>query len=277
MLYASAISDGVHNLMTMESAPAEVRARRIVAKLTGVPALLEAARANLTNPPRVMAERGVRMLKGASAMLREDLALAFAGLQGRSVEDRTWSTAGDAAARAIDAFVAVVRERAAAEGRRSLHGRHGQPRGALQGRGADRPAGRVAPGHRRARAGAKEAAFAAAAARVDKAQAGAGGVGGRLEGSPGRGEVVPAAQKAVDELQAFVVGKRLVEPAAVGDGASSPPAREFDLGLASMHASPPLEADAGEELLLHHRRAGDRGRRRSRTPGCRSSTTRRWP
>ena len=44
MLYGSAMSDGVHNLMTMESSPAEVRARRIIAKLKGVPALLAAAR-----------------------------------------------------------------------------------------------------------------------------------------------------------------------------------------------------------------------------------------
>ena len=35
MLYASAISDGVHNLMTMESAPAEVRAGRIIVEAEG--------------------------------------------------------------------------------------------------------------------------------------------------------------------------------------------------------------------------------------------------
>ena len=34
MLYASAISDGVHNLMTMEYAPAPVRMRRIISKLS---------------------------------------------------------------------------------------------------------------------------------------------------------------------------------------------------------------------------------------------------
>ena len=76
MVYASAISDGVHNLMTMESAPAEVRAARIVAKLRGVAPLLAAARANITDPPKVMAERGVRMLKGASGMLTADVPLA---------------------------------------------------------------------------------------------------------------------------------------------------------------------------------------------------------
>ena len=70
MVYASAVSVGVHNLMTMESSPAEVRARRIIAKLAGVPALLAAADANLVDPPKVMAERGVRMFRGAAGMLR---------------------------------------------------------------------------------------------------------------------------------------------------------------------------------------------------------------
>ena len=105
MIYASAISDGVHNLMTMESSPAEVRARRIIAKLAGVPALLEAAEANITNPPRVMAERGVRMFRGASAMLRADLPLAFAGLQDAALKSEL-DGATATAAEAIDAFVA---------------------------------------------------------------------------------------------------------------------------------------------------------------------------
>ena len=70
MIYASAISDGVHNLMTMESAPAEVRARRIIVEAEGRAGAARGGReTNIANPPRVMAERGVRMLKGASAML----------------------------------------------------------------------------------------------------------------------------------------------------------------------------------------------------------------
>ncbi|HEX4932596.1 MAG TPA: DUF885 family protein, partial [Gemmatimonadaceae bacterium] len=42
MIYASAIADGVHNLMTMESAPPEERMRRVTGKLRQVPALLAA-------------------------------------------------------------------------------------------------------------------------------------------------------------------------------------------------------------------------------------------
>jgi uncharacterized protein (DUF885 family) len=58
MLYASALADGVHNLMTMASDPAPVRMRRVISKLRQVPALLTAARTNVTNPPRLLAERG---------------------------------------------------------------------------------------------------------------------------------------------------------------------------------------------------------------------------
>ena len=57
MTYASALSDGVHNLMTMENEASPVRMRRIIAKLAGVPALLQAARTNIVNPPRIFAER----------------------------------------------------------------------------------------------------------------------------------------------------------------------------------------------------------------------------
>ncbi len=105
MIYASSVSDGVHNLMTMESAPADVRARRIIDKLKGVPALVDAARVNIVNPPRVMAERGVRMLRGASAMLTGDLRLAFADLKEPKLQGDL-EAAGKQAAKTIDAFVA---------------------------------------------------------------------------------------------------------------------------------------------------------------------------
>src|SRR6185436_19385077 len=47
MLYASALTDGVHNLMVMESDPAAVRMRRIISKLRQLPALLDAAKTNV--------------------------------------------------------------------------------------------------------------------------------------------------------------------------------------------------------------------------------------
>ena len=58
-----------------------------------------------------------------------------------------------------------------------------------------------------------EAAFVAAAARVDKSKPALAVWADVLNDHPKRGEVVAAAQKAVDELQAFVAAKAAREPA----------------------------------------------------------------
>jgi APA family basic amino acid/polyamine antiporter len=63
MIYAAAISDGVHNLMTMESSPAPARMRQAISRLHGVLALLAAARANVKAPPRVFVERAAVMFQ----------------------------------------------------------------------------------------------------------------------------------------------------------------------------------------------------------------------
>src|SRR5262249_27203751 len=61
-----------------------------------------------------------------------------------------------------------------------------------------------------------------------------------LADHPKRGEVVSAAQNTVDELFAFIRERRLVDlPPGERVGVAAAPA--YDLGLASMHSSPPLE------------------------------------
>ena len=240
MLYASAISDGVHNLMTMESAPAEARAGRIIAKVKGVPALLAAARANLTNPPRVMAERGVRMLTGAAAMLSDDLGVAFADLKDDKLK-ADLTTAGAAAAREIARFVTwFEKERLPRADGPFMVGTANLEARYRAEELIDLPvAALLAIGEREL--AAKEAAFTAAAARVDKTRPALAVWADVLKDHPARGEVVGAAQHAVEELQAFVVSRQLVNlPAAEQVHVAA--ARPFDLGLASMHASPPLEA-----------------------------------
>ena len=86
-----------------------------------------------------------------------------------------------------------------------------------------------------------ERSFIEAAARIDPRRPALSIWEQVLQDHPKRGALVPAAQKAVDALQAFVTSKGLVslpstEPVIV---AAAPP---YDLGLASMHSSPPLEA-----------------------------------
>lgn len=105
MLYASALNDGVHNLMTVESDPPAVRMRLIIAKLTQVPALLASARTNVVNPPRIFAERGATFMRGASDMLGKDLDLAFAGAGTPALRD-SLRRAADRAIPLIDAYAA---------------------------------------------------------------------------------------------------------------------------------------------------------------------------
>ena len=239
MLYAAALSDGVHNLMTMEYAPAPVRIRRIISKLSGVPALLAAARANVTNPPRLFAERGATMMKGASGMLATDVVLAFTSQRGTALMD-SLQRALNAARPAIDAYVAWLE------------------RDVIPSARGDFVIGGEAVARRyRAeelidlsldtllRIGERELAkdqanFRAAAARLSP------GRDAQLvwqeirRDHPKRGQVIAAAQAIVDSLTTFVRSKGLVT-VPTGERVIVAPAQPFDIGFASMHASPPLE------------------------------------
>lgn len=239
MLYASALSDGVHNLMTMEHDTPAARIRLVIRKLGGVPALLAAARANISNPPRIFAERGLGMMKNASVMLQTDVPQAFATERGTPLMDSLMTAAQDAR-QEIDAYTTwferevlptanggwkvggdAVAARYRAEelidvpladllalGDRELKSYQQQFRDAGE---------RLAPG--------KDALETWLTVR---------------RRHPRRGEVVATTQAIVDSLTQFVREKDLaVVPN--GERVVVAPAQPFALGFASMHASPPLE------------------------------------
>lgn len=239
MVYASALADGVHNLMTMESAPPEVRMRRVTAKLRQVPSLLAAARANLRNPPRILAERGLAMFRGASGMLEKDLGLALDAPRGE-----TWNTMmveSRHAREAIDAFIAdyerTILPRATgtvALGRDYVEARYRAEEL------IDVPADTMLAIAQRELA-AEQALFVEKARAVDSTRDAMAVWGDVLRDHPKRGELVAATRRVVGELQQFVTTKALVRlPTA--DRVIVEPSKPFDIGLASMHASPPLEA-----------------------------------
>ena len=241
MIYASAISDGVHNLMTMESSPAEERARQVVAKLQHVPELLAAARQNLHNPPRAFVDRAIVMFHGVSELLSRDLLLAFGGISDSTLRAQLKSSA-DAAKAAVDTYATELEQRVlpSANGSYAIGTANVEARYRAEEL-IDTPApALLAVGEREL--GKAQAEFAATAARVDATP-------GRspieiwhavLLDHPKRGELVAAAQKTVDRLLAFVRDRRLVD-LPEGERVIVAAAPAFDLGLASMHSSPPLE------------------------------------
>jgi uncharacterized protein (DUF885 family) len=239
MIYASAISDGVHDLMTMESSPAEERMRRAISKLSSVPRLLDAARANLENPPRVFVERGIAMLRGASGLLANDLPLAFENVQDPKLQEAL-SGAASTAREAIDAYASELESNVlpVATGSFAIGTENVEARYRAEEL-IDLPATTLLAIGERELAKA-QAEFTEAAARVDPGKPPLEVWRSVLDDHPRRGELAAAAQKTVDELFDFIRAKHLVE-IPEGERVIVAPAPAFDLGLASMHSSPPLE------------------------------------
>ncbi len=238
MIYATAVSDGVHDLMTMESSPARERMTQVVTKLRGVPSLLAAARANVRTPPRVFVERAAIMFRGAADLLTRDLPLAFADVNDPALQAGLLAAAG-AARHAIEQYASELEASAPlATGNYAIGAANVEARYRAEEL-IDVPApALLAIGERELKT--MQAAFAGAAARVDPKRPVLDVWRDVLNDHPKRGEVVPAAQKIVDELLTFIRERRLVDLPA-GERVVVAAAPAYDLGLASMHSSPPLE------------------------------------
>ncbi len=239
MLYASAITDGVHNLMTMESAPAPVRMRRVISKLRHLPRLLAAARANLVNPPRLFAERGLGMMRAASDLVGRDLRLAFEHTGGPALEDSLWAAARVAQAQ-IDGYADYL-EHEVVPGASGdfVVGAANLARRYRAEELIDTPLEQLVEiGEREL--DLAQADFRAAAARIDPARAPLDVWRDARRQHPKRGDVIAATQRIVDSLAAFVRLRNLATVPA-DERVIVAPSLPFDLGGASMHASPPLE------------------------------------
>jgi hypothetical protein len=225
--------------MTMENAPAPVRMRRIITTLAGVPAMLQAARTNLVNPPKIFAERGLGMMRGASGMLSKDLPLAFTAEAGTPLMD-SLTTAAAAAVRDIDAYTAEFERTVlpTATGDWKIGGDAVARRYRAEEL-IDVPLAELAALGEREMQRAHEQFRAAAARLAPGADPLATWLRVRRD-HPKRGGVVAAAQAIVDSLTRFIAAKDLaVVPQ--GERVVVAPAQPFALGFASMHASPPLE------------------------------------
>jgi hypothetical protein len=239
MLYASALSDGVHNLMSMESDPAPVRMRRIISKLSQLPTLLDAARANLDNPPRLLAERGAAMMGGAVQMLGRDLDLAFASDSNVALRD-SLRRAADAAIPLISAHVDWLNTTIvpSANGEIAIGGENIERR--YRGEDMiDLPLSKLLEIGERELAITQDQ-FRSTAKQLDPGKPALEVWLKVRKSHPQPGGVVAATRETVDSLTAFVIARNIasVPP---DERVIVEPALPFSLGFASMHASPPME------------------------------------
>ncbi len=239
MIYVSAISDGLHNLMTMDSSPSESRMREAIAKLQGVSVLLNSARVNIAYPPRVYVEHAIEMTDGLHDLLTHDLALAFATSSNTTLQKQL----SQAAAKADKAVMAYRTELTTqvlphAVGLYMMGTNNVLARYKAEEL-IDMTADQLLNLGTRELA-VQQAAFAEAAARID-AKRNPLEIWHEVQNAhPKTGELVPAARVLVDELLTFIKDRHLVDLPA-NENIIVAPAPAYDLGLASMHSSPPLE------------------------------------
>jgi hypothetical protein len=70
MWYVAPLGNAIDGLMKRNFAPPAARLRSVIARLRGVPALLEAMRANVDNPPREFTDLAIRMVSGSIGFFR---------------------------------------------------------------------------------------------------------------------------------------------------------------------------------------------------------------
>ncbi len=71
LFYKDIITEGLFNLVSRNFAPLEERLKSVIARELDVPAVLQAARDNLVNPPLVYTDQAIRYMKGARLFFTE--------------------------------------------------------------------------------------------------------------------------------------------------------------------------------------------------------------
>lgn len=75
--YSSGITNSVFVIMSRTFAPPEVRLKSVIAREREMPAVFNAARANLKNPPKIFTEVALEQLPGIVSFFEHDVPLAF--------------------------------------------------------------------------------------------------------------------------------------------------------------------------------------------------------
>ncbi len=95
------MGNAVYALIARDFAPLEERLRNVKTRLEGVPAVLEAAKANLKNPPRVHTETAILQNQGNIGLVRDELSQFVSQVPGMEVE---LAPAREAAVRALEEY-----------------------------------------------------------------------------------------------------------------------------------------------------------------------------
>ncbi len=86
--YTSTATNAVFVIMARTFAPPEERLRSVIAREREIPKMLEAARANLKNPPRIYTEVAIEQMPGMIGFFQKDVPSAFTGVKDPALLNR---------------------------------------------------------------------------------------------------------------------------------------------------------------------------------------------
>ncbi|MDR3764575.1 MAG: DUF885 domain-containing protein [Acidobacteriota bacterium] len=79
--YSSGVTSSVFTIMSRSYAPQDVRLRALVERERQMPAVLAAARKNLSNPPKIYTEVAIEQIPGLVSFFESDVPQAFSGVK----------------------------------------------------------------------------------------------------------------------------------------------------------------------------------------------------
>ncbi len=102
-IYSSGISTSAFYIMSRTFAPPEARLRSLIDRERKMPQVLQQARANLKNPPKIFTEIAIQQVPGIVSFFQKDVPLAFKSVTGAKLLAE-FKTANDAVIKALENY-----------------------------------------------------------------------------------------------------------------------------------------------------------------------------
>ncbi|HET9088537.1 MAG TPA: DUF885 domain-containing protein [Acidobacteriaceae bacterium] len=83
--YSSGLTNSAFTIIERNYAPSDVRLKALIAREQQMPAMLQAARTNLENPPKIYTQIALEQLPGIVSFFQKDIPAAFSGVQDRAL------------------------------------------------------------------------------------------------------------------------------------------------------------------------------------------------
>jgi uncharacterized protein (DUF885 family) len=248
MTYAGVAGSAVNDLMKRDFAPKSERLRSITSRLSAVPAICAAGKANLKTPPKEFTTLAIRMSKGSAGFLKGTLAAWAKDAAGGDAKlQADFDAANGKAIAAVTDFAAWLEKDVAprSNGRYAI-GAENYSKKLLYDERVDWPLAKVlATGEENL---AKDyAAFVATAKKIDPSKTPAEVMKTLSNEHPTAEDLIPSAQRGLERARQFLIDKKIVTiPSEVRPTvAETPPFARFG-SFASMDTPGAYETKATE-------------------------------